>query len=218
MLVTQTAHCTRDGDSQEETLRERELEDLSENHTEAKMQQCCNDALIDAPQQPTVQESDIECDDAPPVAPVLQPEAKTKTEKEFGAAKIIKITKKKKTNQIQNGGEENCQISEQLKAKLEELSIPLDKKVRNAIASHDISQAYGAVVHIENTKESISNPRGVFLFQINKQPVEPMGSRVREYKASDFSGYTLEHIKSMYPNSWREAARHFGLFVEEEQR
>jgi hypothetical protein len=109
-------------------------------------------------------------------------------------------------------------IPQELKSKLEELSIPLDNRVRRAIASHHISQAYGAIAHIENTWESISNPRGVFLFQINKQPIEPMGSRGREYKASDESGYTLEHIKSLYPNSWREAARHFGLMVEGEQK
>jgi hypothetical protein len=109
-------------------------------------------------------------------------------------------------------------IPQELKSKLEELSIPLDNRVRRAIASNQISQAYSAIAHIENTWESISNPRGVFLFQINKQPIEPIGSRGREYKASDFNGYTLEHIKSLYPNSWREAARHFGLMVEGEQK
>jgi hypothetical protein len=106
-------------------------------------------------------------------------------------------------------------IPQELKAKLEELSIPLDKKVRNAISSNHVSQAYGAIAHIENTWETISNPRGVFLFQIARQPIESMGSRVRDYKVSDESGYTLEHLQSMYPNAWREAARHFGVFVEE---
>ncbi len=33
-------------------------------------------------------------------------------------------------------------------------------------ATHHNSQAYGAVAHIENTRETINNPRGVFLFQI----------------------------------------------------
>jgi hypothetical protein len=109
-------------------------------------------------------------------------------------------------------------IPQELKSKLEELSIPLDNRVRTAIASHHISQAYSAIAHIENTWESISNPRGVFLYQIFLQPVEPMGSRGREYKASDLEGYTLEHIKAMYPNAWREAAVHFGLSVMEEAR
>ena len=31
------------------------------------------------------------------------------------------------------------------------------------------------------------------------------------YTAVDFSGYTLQHLKAMYPHSWREAALHFGI-------
>ena len=31
------------------------------------------------------------------------------------------------------------------------------------------------------------------------------------YTARDFAGYTLQHLKAMYPNSWQEAAHHFGL-------
>jgi hypothetical protein len=100
------------------------------------------------------------------------------------------------------------EIPEDLKNKLEELEIPFDKKVRNAIASHHISQAWGAVNHIENTWETIENPRGVFLYQIGKQPVEPIGTRVKEYVPSDI---TLDYLKFMYPNSWKEAASHFGI-------
>lgn len=35
------------------------------------------------------------------------------------------------------------------------------------------------------------------------------------YTARDFSGYTLQHLKAMYPNRWREAASHFGLILPE---
>lgn len=31
------------------------------------------------------------------------------------------------------------------------------------------------------------------------------------YTASDFSGYTLQHLRAMYPHSWQEAALHFGI-------
>ncbi len=72
------------------------------------------------------------------------------------------------------------EIPEELKEKLLELEIPLDNKVISAIASHDISQAYGACAHVENTWETITNPRGVFLFQLPKQPIEKLGSRYSE--------------------------------------
>ncbi len=62
----------------------------------------------------------------------------------------------------------------------QELEIPLDNQVRKAIASHHISQAYGAAAHVENTWDSINNPRGVFLFQLPKQPIEQLGSRYSE--------------------------------------
>lgn len=107
----------------------------------------------------------------------------------------------------------NSQIPQELKNKLEELEIPLDSRVKKAIASHDISQAYGAVAHIERTWETISNPRGVFLFQISKQPIEPLGPRLPVKTASDW-GYTLEDIKKMYPYNWKDAAVHFGVEVE----
>ena len=35
------------------------------------------------------------------------------------------------------------------------------------------------------------------------------------YTARDFTGYTLQHLKAMYPRSWEEAAHHFGLTLPE---
>jgi hypothetical protein len=98
-------------------------------------------------------------------------------------------------------------IPDDLATKLEELEIPLDKKVRKAIASHHISQAWGAVNHVQNTWETIDNLRSVFLYQIGKQPIERMGS-ASEYRASDID---LDYLKFIYPNSWKEAAAHFGI-------
>jgi hypothetical protein len=71
-------------------------------------------------------------------------------------------------------------IPDDLREKLEELEISLDDKVRNAIASHHISQAYGAAAHCENTRNSITNVRSVFLYQLPKQPIEKLGSRYSE--------------------------------------
>jgi DNA-binding transcriptional regulator YhcF (GntR family) len=211
MLVTQTVECTSDFE------RDRQPENLGESLTDLKEQQCCKDTLIDAEQQPTVQKSDRPCSDAPIVAVPQQSEAKSKIQQRTGAPKTIKISEKIKTNQIQDGGENNLKIPEDLIAKLKELSIPLDNRVKSAIASNHISQAYGAIAHIENTWESISNPRGVFLFQIARQPIEPMGSRGKEYKTSDLEGYSLDYLKFMYPNSWKEAAIHFGIDLSQER-
>ena len=72
------------------------------------------------------------------------------------------------------------EIPADLKEKLRELEIPLDRKVLSAIASHDISQAYGAAAHIENTWHTITKPRSVFLYQLPKQPIEKLGSRYSE--------------------------------------
>ncbi len=109
--------------------------------------------------------------------------------------------------------EKDSQIPQDLRNKLQELAIPLDGRVRKVIASHDLSQAYGAVAHVERTWEIIDNPRGVFLFQISRQPVEPMGARLPVKTAAD-SNFTLEDLKRMYPNNWQDAAAHFGLEVE----
>ena len=108
--------------------------------------------------------------------------------------------------------ENNYQISQDVKNKLKELKIPLDGRVRKAIASHHISQIYGAIAHIERTWENINNPRSVFLFQIAKQPIEPLKTRLPVRTAADW-GYTLKDLKRMYPNHWQDAAAHFGLEV-----
>ena len=63
---------------------------------------------------------------------------------------------------------------------LEQLNIPLDEILLSAIASHHISQAYGAAAHVERTWETISNPRSVFLYQLPKQKAERLGQQLPE--------------------------------------
>jgi hypothetical protein len=86
-------------------------------------------------------------------------------------------------------------IPEELVKRLEAAEIPLDDRVIKAIESHDISQAYGAITHIENTWETIEKPRSVFLYQIPKQPIEKLGAR---YDPEESKKYIqkLEEIKA----------------------
>ncbi|OKH10815.1 hypothetical protein NIES593_22715 [Hydrococcus rivularis NIES-593] len=68
----------------------------------------------------------------------------------------------------------NSKLPENLINKLEELEIPLDGTVRKAIASHHISQVYGAAAHVEKTWDTVKNPKSVFLYQLPKQPIEKL--------------------------------------------
>ena len=164
-------------------------------------------------------------------------------EKESGKNKNLEASTEEQTRSLERlitkpfallpSADNNSHISAELKAKLEELNIPLDAKVTKAIASYHISQVKGAIAHVENTWESIKNPRGVFLYQLPKQeclspgetpgvykarPIEEQKKQKKYLTAADFGGYTIEHLKSMYPNSWREAAIHYGLEVSEEEK
>jgi hypothetical protein len=69
--------------------------------------------------------------------------------------------------------------------------------------------------HVTNTWETINDPLKIFLYQLSKQKVEQLGTRGKVYRASDEGGYCLERIKKMYPYNWREAAKHFGVVVDE---
>ena len=90
--------------------------------------------------------------------------------------KIITPSKKFDTSERKK----SVELPQDLQEKLQELEIPLDNQVRKAIASHHISQAYGAAAHVENTWDTINNPRSVFLYQLPKQPIEKLGSRYSE--------------------------------------
>ena len=99
-------------------------------------------------------------------------------------AKIISPSKSDATPRRRktqgNAHQDSFALPTDLAEKLRELGIPLDKRVLDAIASHDISQAYSAAAHVENTWETINNPKSVFLFQLPQQPIEKLGSRLPE--------------------------------------
>ncbi|NET61544.1 MAG: winged helix-turn-helix transcriptional regulator [Symploca sp. SIO2E6] len=77
-------------------------------------------------------------------------------------------------------------IPSNLQQKLDKAGVEVDEKVREAIASHHPSQALGAAQHCIDTGATIKNPKGVFLFQISRQPVEPIGPRLPVRTAADF--------------------------------
>lgn len=106
-------------------------------------------------------------------------------------------------------------IPADIKEKLQQLNIPLDERVRGAINKYHRSQILGAIDHITNTWETINDPKKIFLYQLPKQKVEQLGTRGKVYRASDEGGYCLERIKKMYPYNCREAAKHFGVKVDE---
>ena len=91
---------------------------------------------------------------------------------------------------------------------LEELNIPLDEIVLSAIASHHISQAYGAAAHVERTWETINNPRGVFLFQLPQQKAERLGQQLPEIGPQMREEYAAIE-KEMATPEYQEKAREF---------
>jgi hypothetical protein len=62
-------------------------------------------------------------------------------------------------------------ISDTLLDQLKELEIPIDKKIREAIAKYGESQAWGAIRHIEATGDTIRSKYAVFLHQIPLQQI-----------------------------------------------
>ena len=91
-------------------------------------------------------------------------------------AKVVQ----EKTKIISPSKSSSTSIPDELREKLKELEIKLDDRVKGAIASHHISQAYGACRHVRKTWDSIDCPKAVFLYQLSRQPVEQLGSRYDE--------------------------------------
>ena len=103
----------------------------------------------------------------------------------------------------------NSDIPQDLLEKLRGLEIEPTEQVINAIERHHISQAYGAVAHIESTWVTIRNPRKVFLHQLPKQPIEEMGMRygteaVEKAKRESYA-IELERQTPEYHAGWQEA-------------
>jgi hypothetical protein len=87
--------------------------------------------------------------------------------------------------------------------------------VSHAVSKAHESQILGAIAHVETNWEEIRDKSAVFLYQLPKQKIEPIGSG-RIFRASDL-GYSLDDVKALYPQTWREAAPYFGLKLEESE-
>ena len=83
----------------------------------------------------------------------------------------------KKTKSSEAVLQKKYDIPDDLTKRLEIAGIPITEQLKVKISQHHISQAYGAITHIENSAASIRDPKAVFLFQIPKQPIEKLGNR-----------------------------------------
>lgn len=111
------------------------------------------------------------------------------------------------------------EIPRDLRRQLEELEIldgsARDAGVLRAIAREDISKAYGAARQVEGSLESCTNPPGLFLFQLRKQPVEKLGPIQPIRTAAEFK-LPIAALKQRYPPKvWQDAARAYGYSEEE---
>lgn len=84
---------------------------------------------------------------------------------------------KPKTNPPPAVAQKKYKIPEELAERLRMAKIPLSEQVLVKISQHHISQAYGAVTHVENTWTTIKDAKAVFLYQLPKQPIEKLGQR-----------------------------------------
>ncbi len=127
------------------------------------------------------------------------------------SADVVPITTKRATSQEiypKKNNHEAADIPQDLISKLKDLGISLDEQVKRTIADHDISQSYGAIKHVENTWESINNPRGVFLFQIPKQRVQKGPSPISEtflewYQWAIADGLVIDYPAKYLPTNYR---------------
>jgi hypothetical protein len=143
----------------------------------------------------------------------------TSTQDRLGTQEIAECTKSEKIGtqayvEVSRNGNaaDVCKIPQNLLNKLEDLGISIDEQVRRAIADHDISQAYGAVKHVENTWESINNPRSVFLHQIPKQRVQkgpkPISEEFLEwYQWAIAEGLVVDRPPEHLPKNFRGEPR-----------
>ncbi len=142
-------------------------------------------------------------------------EEKLVNNKDFGkdqsSVAVVQVTTKRLTKSVaseQSPVTQSPDIPQDLISKLKDLGISLDGEVRRAIADHDISQAYGAIRHVENTWETINNPRGVFLFQIPNQRIQkgpkPISENFLEwYQWAIADGLVIDYPVKYLPTNLR---------------
>lgn len=125
---------------------------------------------------------------------------------------ILKTSSKSTTDYTEIESELSLSsIPSHLQQRLNRLGIHPDHRLVNVIAQYHSSQVWAALNHVEANFELIKSPKAVFLYQLPKQPLEENQPLLPVYTAKDFPGFTLQHLKSMYPVNWQSAAKHFGI-------
>ncbi len=135
--------------------------------------------------------------------------------KDQSSASVVQTTTTRVTSQeispeakAKKISHEAVDIPEDLISKLKDLGITIDEQVKRTILDHDISQAYGAIKHVENTWETINNPRGVFLFQLPKQRVQKGPAPISEgflewYQWAISDGLVIDYPARYLPTNFK---------------
>jgi hypothetical protein len=85
--------------------------------------------------------------------------------------------------------QKSVELPSDLLVRLEELGIDISQDLIEKISKYHLSQAYGALYHVESTIDSIDCAQAVFLYQLPKQPIEKLGDRLGQLqlnKAKEF--------------------------------
>lgn len=152
---------------------------LTEDFQSCQNQQLEHPLLVDLGTPQTLQ-----TDQTPQTGEEVEKEKKREQEKEISRT-CEDSTKsftclpnhKPKTNLPSDETQEKHKIPEELAERLRMVKIPLSEQVLVKISQHHISQAYGAVTHVENTWTTIKDAKAVFLYQLPRQPIEQLGQR-----------------------------------------
>ncbi|MCT7957290.1 hypothetical protein [Laspinema palackyanum] len=205
--------------------------------TQSTVQADC--PIVLAPNCPTVQQDcpivQSDCPNGQVVSPnghlpgpiVRNQQAKASTNKRFSDSPDKSNRTNKPTLQKKMAGvksvirklERPPEIPRDLRCQLEQLEIldgsARDAGVLRAIASEDISKAYGAARQVEGSLESCTNPPGLFLFKLANQPVERLGPIQPVRTAAEFK-LPIAALKQRYPPGvWQDAALAYGYSEEE---
>ncbi|MGB5594520.1 MAG: hypothetical protein WBM62_10880 [Crocosphaera sp.] len=195
-------------------LVNKKIEDYEQNYSqqeEVKQEKQINpkDPKQDRSSATVVQDTTKRCTNQPTV---IQNTTKRCTKSEE-IVETLHATSVQKVEVSSNGHASNvCKIPQDLINKLEELHIPLDEKVCKAIADHHISQAYGAMRHVENTWESVNNPRSVFLHQLPLQRIQkgpkPLSEEFLQwYQWAIADGLVVDRLPEHLPKNFRGEPR-----------
>ncbi|MEM7756542.1 MAG: hypothetical protein AAF298_00220 [Cyanobacteria bacterium P01_A01_bin.40] len=150
---------------------------INSNNTENQQLELSLDKTSSPPQtiqtDPTCQTGKVEKKvKEKEVAKAIAPQQKLQT-KSFTLLPNHQSKKNSSTTEVQM----KYKIPEELAERLRECRISLTEQVLVKISNHHISQAYGAITHVENTWTTIQDPKAIFLYQLSKQPIEKLGQR-----------------------------------------